>query len=112
MNFNTFEKPLCHKKQVSRFFILVDEMVTKTVTKSKFSRINDRRFYFPDAIVSRPFGHPNLNEIDDFMQKGAKKLKNTSGKKRVLFEFRKKRIKKRFKALLVPSNFNVCSETV
>ena len=112
MNFNTFEKPLCHKKTSFKFFRVIGEMVKKTVTKSKFSRINDRRFYFPDAIVSRPFRHPNLNEIDDFMQKGAKKLKNTSGKKRVLFEFRKKRIKKRFKALLVPSNFNVCSETV
>ena len=60
-------------------------MVTKTVTKSKFSQINDRRFYFSDAIVSRPFGHPNLNEIDDFTQKGAKKLKNTSGKKKSAF---------------------------
>ena len=72
MNFNTFENPLCHKKQVSRFFTLVGEMVKKTVTKSKFPQINDRRFYFPDAIVSRCFGQPNLNEIDDFRQKGEK----------------------------------------
>ena len=85
MNFNTFEKPLCHKKHVSRFFTVVGEMVKRTVTNSKFSQINDRRFYFPDAIVSRPFGHPNLNEIDDFTQKGAEKWKNTSGKKKSAF---------------------------
>ena len=85
MNFNTFEKPLCHKKTSFKFFRVIGEMVKKTVTKSKFSRINDRRFYFPDAIVSRRFGHPNLNEIDDFTQKGAKNLKNTSGKKKSAF---------------------------
>ena len=57
-------------------------MVKKAVTKSEFSQINDKRFHFTDATVSLPFGHPNLNEIDDFKQKKAKKLKNTSGKKR------------------------------
>ena len=77
---------LCDQKQVSRLTIVVGEMVKrKTVTKSKFSQINDKRFYFTDAIVSLPFGHPNLNEIEDFKQKLASKLKNTCGKKRSAF---------------------------
>ena len=77
---------LCDQKQVSRLTIVVGEMVKrKTVTKSKFSQINDKRFYFTDAIVSLPFGHPNLNEREDFKQKLANKLKNTCGKKRSAF---------------------------
>ena len=76
----------CDQKQVSRLTIVVGEMVKrKTVTKSKFSQINDKRFYFTDAIVSLPFGHPNLNETEDFKQKLANKLKNTCGKKRSAF---------------------------
>ena len=75
---------LCDQKEVSRLTIVVGEMVKrKTVTKSKFSQINDKRFYFTDAIVSLTFGH--LNEIEDFKQKLAKKLKNTCGMKRSAF---------------------------
>ena len=40
--------------------------------------MNDKRFYFPDGIVSLPFGQKNLKEIDDFKkEKGKKALKNT-----------------------------------
>ena len=40
----------------------------KTVTKSKFSQHNDKRFYFAGGIGSSSFGHPNLKEIDQFKQ--------------------------------------------
>ena len=77
---------LCDQKQVSRLTIVVGEMVKrKTVAKSKFSQINDKIFYFTDAIVSLPFGDPNLNETEDFKQKLANKLKSTCGKKRSAF---------------------------
>ena len=84
----------------------------KTVTKSKFSQINDKRFYFTDAIVSLPFGHPNLNEIEDFKQKLATNWKILVERKGVPFQFRKKGIKNPSKALFVPSNFNVYPKTV
>ena len=43
-------------------------MVKKSVVKKKLSRLNDKRFYFPDGIVSLPFGQKNLHEIDNFKQ--------------------------------------------
>ena len=38
-------------------------MKMKTITKCKFARINDKRYYFSDAIVSLPFGHPLLEKV-------------------------------------------------
>ena len=38
-------------------------MKMKTITKCKFARINDKRYYFSDGIVSLPFGHPLLDEV-------------------------------------------------
>ena len=34
--------------------------------KNKFSQLNDKRFYFPNAIVSVPFGHFSPAEIDEY----------------------------------------------
>ena len=48
-------------------------MVKTVVTKTKFSQLNDKRFYFPDEILSLPYGHQSLKEIDEFKkQKGQK----------------------------------------
>ena len=57
INFDTFEKPPADKKEVSRFSVIQGEMIKKTVVKNKFSHLNDKRFYFPDGIVSPPFGN-------------------------------------------------------
>ena len=35
------------------------------IKKNKFSQLNDKRFYFPNGIISLPFGHLNLKEIDE-----------------------------------------------
>ena len=32
-------------------------MQMKTVNKIQFGQLNDKRFYFPNGIVSLPFGH-------------------------------------------------------
>ena len=69
-------------------------MVKKTVVKTKFSQLNDKRFYFPDGIVSLPFGHKNLKEIDEFKQeKGQKTEKHFYEEKKVLFDMEKKALK-------------------
>ena len=44
-------------------------MTTYRITKSKFSQLNDKRFYFPNAIISLPFAHQVLNEIDKYRKK-------------------------------------------
>ena len=75
LNFDTFEKPPNDPKQLSRLIVVNGEMVKKTVTKSKFSQLNNKRFYFSDGIVWLPFGHPNLHEIDDFKQESGQKIK-------------------------------------
>ena len=49
-------------------------MVKKTATKNEFSQLNDKKFYFPDGIVSLPFGHQNLKEIGNFKKEKGKKI--------------------------------------
>ena len=66
VNFDIFQKPPAEYKEVSRFTVFQGEMVKETVQKTKFSQLNDKRFYFPDGIVSLPYSHQNLKEIDDF----------------------------------------------
>ena len=39
-------------------------MVLEQVEKSKLAQINDERYYFSDGIVSLPFSHPFLDEIN------------------------------------------------
>ena len=46
MNFKNFEKPPTEAKQVSKLTVDKGEMVKKTVKKTKFSQLNDKRFYF------------------------------------------------------------------
>ena len=56
VNFDTFQKLPAEYKQVSGLTVNKGEMVKKTVTKTKFSQLNDKRFYFPNGILS----HENL----------------------------------------------------
>ena len=44
--FDTFQKPPAEYKEVSRFTVLQGEMRKNTVQKTKFSQLNDKRFYF------------------------------------------------------------------
>ena len=34
-----------------------------SVNNVQFARLNDKRYYFSDGIVSLPFGHPTLNKV-------------------------------------------------
>ena len=38
----------------------------KTVAKVKFARLNDKRYYFSDGIISLPFGHPLLTKVREY----------------------------------------------
>ena len=81
-NFDTFQKLPAEYKQVSRLTVDKGEMVKKTVTKTKFSELNDKRFYFPNGILSLPFDHENVKEINDFKQKKVRKLKIIFGRRK------------------------------
>ena len=91
VNFDTFEKPPANIKQVSRLTVAGGEMVKTSVVKNKFSQINDKRFYFPNGIVSLPFHRPLLSKIDEFTQKKGQKLKNIFGKRKSTYFVKKKR---------------------
>ena len=70
INFDTFKKTLADFEEVSRLTVLNGEMKKqkkkktkkkrKTVVKSTFPQINDKRFYFADGITSLPLSHPHL----------------------------------------------------
>ena len=55
VNFDSFQKQPPDFKQVSCFTVTGGEMVMSTITKNKFSQLNDKRFYFPSGAVSLPF---------------------------------------------------------
>ena len=46
----------------------------QTVVKSKFSQIKDKKFYFPDGIVSLPLSDLSLKELDHFKQKKGQRI--------------------------------------
>ena len=69
IDFKTYKKPKADIKDVVRISVKKGEMTTYKIKKSKFSQLNDKRFYFPNAIVSLPFGHVALNEIDEYKKK-------------------------------------------
>ena len=61
-------------KKVVTFSVKKGEMITHQIEKNKFSQINDKRFYFPKAIVSLPFGHGALKELDKYKKKKGQKI--------------------------------------
>ena len=72
VNFGRFKKKNHDTKQVTRLTVVTGEMV-KTIARNKFLQLNDKKFYFPYGLVSFPFHHPLLAEIDDFREKKDKK---------------------------------------
>ena len=68
-NFDTFEKPPANYKEVPRLTVFQGKMQKKTVSKTKFSQFNDKRFYFFDGITSLPLSHPYLKEPVEFKKK-------------------------------------------
>ena len=49
-----------------RFEICNTEMKMKAINKVKFARLNDKRYYFSDGIVSLPFGHILLEKTRQY----------------------------------------------
>ena len=70
----TFGQNLPEKQKQNRFAIKQNEMVLKKIEKLKFAQINDKRYYFSDGIVSLPFSHPLLHEINQFKKEKKQKI--------------------------------------
>ena len=41
-------------------------MTMTSVNKVQIARLNNKRYYFSDGIVSLPFGHPTLNKVREY----------------------------------------------
>ena len=55
------------KKIVQKRLQVKNTNTTMTsVNKVQFARLNDKRYYFSDGIVSLPFGHPTLNKVREY----------------------------------------------
>ena len=94
-HFDTYVKPKVDNKQVVRISVKKGEMTTYRITKSKFSQLNDKRFYFPNAIISLPFGHQVLNEIDQYRKNQGQRIeKYFLQEKEHLLELEKAALKK------------------
>ena len=73
-NFDTFDKPVKEYKEVGRFVVKKAYMVKTSVTKTKFSQLNDKRFYLPNGILSLPYGHASLEELEKFKNEQGQKI--------------------------------------
>ena len=57
-----------------RFQIINESMKMKSVNKTQFAGLNDKRYYFHDGIVSLPFGHFLLEKVRKEKEKQCSKL--------------------------------------
>lgn len=113
INFDMFQKPPVDFKEVSRLTVSDGEMQKKTIIKSKFSQINDKRIYFTDTITSLQLSHPHLKELADFkIKKGAKNREIFLGRKRKPIRNRKQGPRIRGTSVFVPSDFDELSKNI
>ena len=93
--FDTYVKPKKDTEPVVRISVKKGEMATHKIIKSKFSHLNDKRFYFPNDVVSLPFGHCVLKDLDDFKRSKGQRIEHYFLKeKEHLFELEKEALKK------------------
>ena len=65
----SFSQNVNKKHSQFRFSVKKNEMVLEQIEKSKFVQINEKRYYFSDAIVSLPFSDPFLHKINHFKKR-------------------------------------------
>ena len=75
-----FRKP--KKIQQKRFQIINEYMQMESVSKVQFGRLNDKRFYFSNGIMSLPYEHPSLENLRKEKQKYMSIQKSIQEKKK------------------------------
>ena len=89
-----FKKNPVDLKEISRLTVKAGEMKKEMVIKNKFSQINNKRFYFPDGILSLLFYHPNLIKLNEFKEKMGQRIeKYFWNEKEKLLEIERKALK-------------------
>ena len=94
LNFETYKKPKADIKDMVRISVKKGEMTTHKIKKKKFSQLSDKRFCFPNAVVSLPFGDISLKKIDEYRKdKGWRIEKYFWTEKEKLLELKKSTLK-------------------
>ena len=69
-----------------RFEVRNTNMKMTTVNKVKFARLNDKRYYFSDGIVSLPFGHILLEKARQYKKQLTKIHEQIDSEKDAILE--------------------------
>ena len=94
-DFESFKPPRLDEKEAVRIGTKNSEMTTYRIRKTNFSQLNNKRFYFPNAVLSLPIGHGALKELDEYKKKKGQRLENFFMKRRnKLFHMEKNALKK------------------
>ena len=94
-SFDNYVKPKKDAKPIVRISVKKGEMTTHKIVMTKFLQLNDKRFYFPNAIISLPFGHNSLTELDTFKKNKGQRIEWYFLKeKEKLLELEKKTLEK------------------
>ena len=72
LRFDLNISPSCESVTQKRFEVRNTEMKMMPVNKVKFARLNDKRYYFSDGIVSLPFGHILLEKTRQYKKQVSK----------------------------------------
>ena len=93
--FDSFKKSKKDMKKVVRISVKKGEMTSHQIVKSKFSQLNDKRFYFPNSTISLPYGHQALDELDQYKKNKGQRIEDYFLKNRdELLELEKKALKR------------------
>ena len=110
-DFESYRKPKADSKNVVRISVKKGEMTTHMIKKNKFLQLNDKRFYFPNGIISLPFGHLNLKEIDECKnEKGQRIEKYFWNEKENLLKLEKSSLEKCERLDFFKYNFNASTK--
>ena len=73
-DFKFYKKPKADMKEVVHISVKKGEMATHKIIKTKLSQLNDKRVYFPNGILSLPFGHLSLKQVDDYKRNKGQRI--------------------------------------
>ena len=69
-------------------------MKMTTVCKAKFARLNDKRYYFSDGIVSLPFGHSLLDKVRNYKKQLTKIHEQIEKEKETILKYKNEAVMK------------------
>ena len=68
------QKPEPDVREVSHLTVVDSNMQQRTVVKTKFTKFNDKRFYFVDGKTSLPSSHPYLKKLNEYKEQKGQRI--------------------------------------